>query len=389
METVNRILIIDFTNYEDFPIGGYLTFARNMMSSFRADLALAGITTSKNDPVGRWFKKTINGTEYDFFAMARYNGSKTKKIIPDRLVNYLLVKYFKKRILDIGINNLFLQRQESLLAVSDTDRNVCYSFAGMDNPLVNSRYSYGSLLASWFENRFFKKIGIANTILGRGDDEAIQDMLSRSNGALAGREVVKFPTRIDTDIFKPGNMKQARLKLGLSDDATVVLTTGRLAWWKGWQFMIDSFVKFSEKFNKTIFIMVGEGEDLKKIKLYLSENKLADKVLLTGKKGREQIASYLNASDLYIMGSFKEGWPTALMEAVACGIPVCATEFSSVDEIILEGVNGYIIRTRSEEQFAEGMLKSVKLPRPVKNDHVTRYSTDNLKADIMQYWHLT
>ena len=51
--------------------------------------------------------------------MARYDSTKTKKIIPDRLVNYLLIKYYRKRILDIGINNIFLQRQESLLALSD------------------------------------------------------------------------------------------------------------------------------------------------------------------------------------------------------------------------------------------------------------------------------
>lgn len=388
MGTKERILIIDFSNYEDFPIGGYLTFARNMISSFGSDLALAGITTSRNEPVGRWFKKKINNVEFDFFAMTRYNSARTKKIIPDRLVNYLLIKYYRKRILDIGINNIFLQRQESLLALSDCKRNICYSFAGLDNPLVNSKYSYGGLMARWFEARFFKKIGVAGLILGRGDEKAIQDMLSRSNGSMAGREVIKFPTRIDTTIFKPCDRDTARLKLDLPEGAFIVLTTGRLAWWKGWKFMIDSFMKFRKEVHNALFIMVGEGEDYDKIKLYISENKLADKILLTGKKGGEEIASYLNASDLYIMGSYKEGWPTALMEAVACGVPVCATDFSAVDEIIIEGVNGYIVRNRDEHQFAEGMLRAARLQKPVKNDHVTRYSTDRLKEDILNHWQL-
>ncbi len=388
MGTKERILIIDFSNYEDFPIGGYLTFARNMISSFGSDLALAGITTSRNEPVGRWFKKKINNVEFDFFAMARYNSAKTKKIIPDRLVNYLLIKYYRKRILDIGINNIFLQRQESLLALSDCKRNICYSFAGLDNPLVNSKYSYGGLMAHWFEDRFFKKIGVASLILGRGDEKAIQNMLLRSNGSMTGREVIKFPTRIDTTIFKPCDRDKARLKLNLPEGAFIVLTTGRLAWWKGWKFMIDSFMEFLKQSHNALFIMVGEGEDYDKIKLYISENKLADKILLTGKKGGEEIASYLNASDLYIMGSYKEGWPTALMEAVACGVPVCATDFSAVDEIIIEGVNGYIVRNRDEHQFAEGMVRAARLQKPVKNDHVTRYSTDRLKEDILNHWQL-
>ncbi len=388
MDTGKRILIIDFTNYEDFPIGGYLTFARNMMTSFAGEIALAGLTTSRKDPVGRWFKKTINGIEYDFFAMIRYRSTKTKKSVPDRLVNYLLLRHYKDKIMEIGINNIFLQRQESLLALSDLNKNICYSFAGMDNPLVNSKYSYGSLLASWFEKRFFRKIGIAGTILGRGDNEAINDMLQRSKGALNGKEVIKFPTRIDTDIFKPGERDKARAALGLPQDAVIVSTTGRLAWWKGWKFMIDSFVRFSEGDSNTLFIMVGEGEDYHKIKSYLAELDLTDRVLLPGRKNREQLALYLNASDLYIMGSYKEGWPTALMEAVACGLPACATEFSSVGEIILEGVNGHIIRQRKVELFSEGMHRSIIMSRPVANDHVTRYSTGNLKRDILNYWEL-
>ena len=42
----------------------------------------------------------------------------------------------------------------------------------------------------------------------------------------------------------------------------------------------------------------------------------------------------------------------------------------------------------SEEQFAEAMASSLKLKRPVRNDHVTKYSTDSLKADILRYWEL-
>lgn len=383
-----RILIIDFTDFEGYPIGGYLTFAKNMMESFGSELALAGITTSSFDPVGRWFKKTINGTEHDFFAMARYDRAKSMNIIPDRLVNYLLAKYYRRRIFNIGINNIFLQRHESLLALADGTKNICYSFPGLENPLAIAKYSYASLLAGWFERRFFKKIVQVSTILARGDDVAISEMLKRSNGALINHHITKFPTRINTVLFRPLDRQEARRKLGFSPGIVLVVTTGRLAWLKGWKFMIDSFARFSEYVTESRFMIIGDGEDLQKIKSYISENNLDDKIILTGKKSREDISLYLNASDLYIMGSYKEGWPTALMEAVACGVPACVTEFSSVDEIILEGVNGYIIRDRNEERFSNTMLKALELHRPVKNDHVTRYSTENLKDDILKYWKL-
>ncbi len=388
MKNKSRILIVDFTDYEDYPIGGYLTFAKNMMESFGSELALAGITTSKNDPVGKWFRKSINGTEYDFFAMARYNRSRTRNIIPDRIVNLILANYFKRRILTIGIDNLFVQRHESLIAFANAGKNICYSFPGLENPLNISKYSYAGPLAKMFERRFFKKLVHVNTILARGDDDAIREMVARSNGTMAGRPVIKFPTRVRTDIFKPMDKQIARQKLNLPPGATIVLTTGRLAWLKGWKFMINSFVKFSEKVTDPHFLFVGEGEDFDEIMSYISEKNLTDKSSLAGKKSREEIALYLNASDLYVMGSYKEGWPTALMEAAACGVPSCVTDFSAADEIIRDGVNGYIVEKHDEDIFTETMLKALRLPRPVQNDHVTRYSTSNLKRDLLSYWTL-
>jgi len=388
MNNKGRILIVDFTDYEDYPIGGYLTFAKNLMESFGSELALAGITTSKNDPVGRWFRKSINGTEYDFFAMIRYNRSKTRNVIPDRIVNLILANLYKKRILKIGIDNLFVQRHESLIAFANTGKNICYSFPGLENPLDISKYSYAGLLAKMFEKKFFKKLAHVSTILARGDDEAIRDMVARSNGAMVNRSVIKFPTRVRTDIFKPMDKKTAREILDLSRNATIVLTTGRLAWLKGWKFMIDSFIKFSKRVTDPLFLFVGEGEDFDEIMSYISEKNLADKISLAGKKSREEISLYLNASDLYIMGSYKEGWPTALMEAAACGVPACVTDFSAADEIIRDGVNGYNVKKHDEDAFADAMVKALRLPRPVKNDHVIRYSTANLKSDLLNYWTL-
>jgi glycosyltransferase involved in cell wall biosynthesis len=88
------------------------------------------------------------------------------------------------------------------------------------------------------------------------------------------------------------------------------------------------------------------------------------------------------------MGSYREGWPTALMEAIACGLPACVMEFSSADEIIIDKINGYVIRERNENIFVTGMLKAFQLKRPVKNDHITKYSTENLKTDLLKYWEL-
>lgn len=385
-----RILIIDFTNYEDYPIGGYLSFAKSLMESFGPDLALAGITTCKKDPIGKWFKKNINGVLYDFFAMARYNNSKTRHLIPDRLVSYVLLKYYKNRILRINIDNIFLQRQELLISITGSNpMNICYCFAGLENPLyISSKYRYGPKISYWFERIFFKRLKLAKTILASGDDNAINEMIIRSKGEISKSSVTKFPTRINTDIFRPLNKNEVKKKLNLSNTSTILVTTGRLAPLKGWKFMVDCFVLFEKTVSDCRFYFIGEGEDHEKLQDYISYNNLTGKVLLEGKKRPDEIALFLNAADLFIMGSYKEGWSTSLIEAIACGIPACVTNFSSAKEIIQEGKNGYVIEEHNTDLFVQGMLKAIMIPRPVFNDNVMTYSSKMLKEDLHNKWDL-
>lgn len=88
------------------------------------------------------------------------------------------------------------------------------------------------------------------------------------------------------------------------------------------------------------------------------------------------------------MGSYKEGWSTSLLEAIACGIPACVTNFSSAKDIILEGKNGVVIEDHNVEMFANGMLNAIRIPRPVFNENVLALSVDKLKTEILEIWDL-
>jgi len=384
-----KILIIDFCNYDDYPIGGYLSFAKNLMISFGNQLSLVGITTDINDPIGKWFKKSIDSIDYDFFAFAYYSKLKTKHIIPDRLVTYLLLKYYRNQILTIDINNVFIQRQEVLEATKNYSfNNICYCFAGLENPLAISKYWYAHHLAKYFEKRFFRSLKYAKLVLASGDEAAIEEMILRSNGSVKREAIHQFPSRINTNIYKTISKKEARLKLDIPDANSIIITTGRLARLKGWKFMIDSFMLYEKVKPGSLLYFIGSGEDLYKIEAYISSNKLEDKIILAGKQDANVVALYLNAADLFIMGSFKEGWSTSLIEAIACGIPACVTNFSSAKDIILEGKNGVIIEDHDVEMFANGMLNAIKIQRPVFNENIMALSFDKLKAEILEKWNL-
>lgn len=389
MSEAKRILIIDFCNFEDYPIGGYLTFAKNMIFSFGNDIAMVGITTDKDDPVGKWFKKSIGGVSFDFLAFAYYSKAITKHIVPDRLASYLLVKRYKKQILSLTFDNVFIQRPEILLAVKKFGfSNICYCFAGLENPLAISKYKYAHYMAEYFDRIFFKNLSKISVILASGDENAIQEMIVRSNGLILRNSVHQFPSRINTEIFKDVNRDEARKSLNLPDSALIIITTGRLSELKGWKFMIDCFCNFEKQKPGSLFYFIGEGEDRLKIEAYTQEKELVDKIFITGRKTASDVSLFLNAADLFIMGSYKEGWSTSLIEAIACGTPGCVTDFSSAKEIIVEGLNGYVIDDHNVDAFVEGMSKAIELTRPVYRDNVLSFSMDKLKSDMTKIWEL-
>jgi len=384
-----RILIIDFCNFEDYPIGGYLSFVQNMMVSFENEVALVGITTEKNEPIGQWFKKKINGIMFDFFAYAYYSKSKTKHLIPDRLASYFLIKYYKDKIKAINIPNIFIQRQEVLMALRELQSfNVCFCFAGLENPLAISKYWYSNYIAKNFEQIFFKRLVNVDVILASGDEISIKDMIFRSKELIISSFVTQFPSRINTDIFRPRIKSEVRIQLRMPSESLIIVTTGRLGWAKGWKFMIDCFCLFETIKPGSLFYFIGEGEDLGKINDYIDLKGKAGKIILAGKKNADEVALFLNAADLFIMGSYKEGWSTSLIEAIACGTPGCVTNFSSAKQIIIEGKNGYVIDEHNSDIFVTGMLSAIELKKPVFNENIQAYSASKLKDDLLKTWKL-
>ncbi len=388
MET-QKILFVDFCNYADYQIGGHLSFAKNMLTAFGTDLSLIGISTEQDEPIGKWFKKTIDGKTYDYFALARYNKHKTKYLIPDRLACFLLIRFYKRKILSRVFKNVFVQRQEIIPAIKRFGyTNICYCFPTLENPLTISKYSYSKYVSGYFDKLFFSALGSVKTLIANGDDNAITELIKRGSRYTSHLDVKKFPVRIDIEIFKPASKKEARKNLSLPEDSIIVMTSGRLASVKGWEFMIDCFYEFTKQYPKSLFIMVGEGEDLNKIKERIKSKGIEDKVLLPGRKGPEDLAAYLNAADVYIMGSYKEGWSTSLSEAISCGTPSCVTDFSSAKDIVIDGVNGFVIANRNIDQFIHSMFKALDISRPVINNHVRALSTETLKTDLLKVWKL-
>lgn len=209
--TDKKILLIEICNFTDYPIGGYLSFAKQMLTAFGNQLALLGLATD-DMPVGEWIKREIDGVVYDYFAVAKFAKTNKKTFIPYRLKSYFAVRKYRNEILNIGIDNVFIQTPEVLFALRKSALvNLCCRIPGVGNPMTHSRYWYGKLFANIFDFYFFKELRKANVILATADKQSIIDFVGRGNGKLSIEKVIQFPTRVNTKIFKPLNKINERL----------------------------------------------------------------------------------------------------------------------------------------------------------------------------------
>jgi Glycosyltransferase len=139
-----------------------------------------------------------------------------------------------------------------------------------------------------------------------------------------------------------------------------------------------------------LLIFIGDGAEREALETEASNLGIKENVIIAGYQSSPAIATYLQASDMFVMGSLKEGWSTVLVEALACHVPIVSTRFSSADAIVRQGVNGFVV-DRVPLEFANTMEKALNLPELAMyaNSVIDRYALKNLASDLFKVWLLT
>jgi glycosyltransferase involved in cell wall biosynthesis len=314
-----------------------------------------------------------------------------KPIIPLRLVVYYYAKISMPMIHSTCVKNIFIESPEVLFAAANYKWNsVCYSFAGVSNPVANSRYQWARLFGAFFEKKMFldlKKINV-DSILASADYKAIDEMVARSKGRINRSLIHHFPTRVDDDLFQPFPKKQKRKGLNLENNKIIIVSCGRLNWIKGWDLMLDSMVFLQKGGRDFQVIFVGDGEDRSKLFQKAKDLKIEKSIFVTGFIPNSEVQSYLNAADLCVVTSHKEGWSLAMLEMLACGKAIVSTDVSGANAMIRSGHNGFVIKERNPALFADAITNALELKnaRDVSLEIAARYSTNTLVSDLGLLW---
>ncbi len=124
-------------------------------------------------------------------------------------------------------------------------------------------------------------------------------------------------------------------------DPPVILTVGRLVGQKGIDVLLNGLALVQDL--PWQLQIVGDGKDRDKLERLAAELGLADRVWFAGWKYWDELLAYYQKANLYIHTSFDEGMSNAVLEAMACGLPVLATGISGNLDVILPGKTGELI----------------------------------------------
>jgi glycosyltransferase involved in cell wall biosynthesis len=147
-----------------------------------------------------------------------------------------------------------------------------------------------------------------------------------------------------------------RRKLGIPIDAVVVLTVRRLVYKNGVDTLIEGANITIKKNPRIVFLVVGKGPDSESVKLRIHELGIEGNFKLAGFVSDEELPIYYNTADVFVLPSKSgEGLPLVALEAMACALPVIATDVGGVREILTEDY-GRLIPSNQPELLAKAIL---------------------------------
>jgi glycosyltransferase involved in cell wall biosynthesis len=180
---------------------------------------------------------------------------------------------------------------------------------------------------------------------------------------------------------------RARQDLGLSADAEVVCTVGRLTAIKQHELFLDTVAKVAAARPKVVALIAGDGELRARLEETAAALGIADRVRFLG--WRRDLATIYAASDVFLLTSRNEGTPVALIEAMASGIPGVCTDVGGVKDVMPSADLGTRVADGDASALAASVVRYLADPA-LRRDTGTRaraavlerYSLERLLADI-------
>lgn len=200
--------------------------------------------------------------------------------------------------------------------------------------------------------------------------------INKEDYALAQKHMhakrVEYVPGVGIDVEKFANTtvdkKAKRSELGIPEDAKLLISVGEVSKRKNHKVILEALAKIED--TNVHYMVVGEGPLKDELQKYAIEKKIAGRVHFLGY--RKDIAELYKISDVCCFPSIHEGLPVALMEAMACGLPVVCSKIRGNVDLVTEQ-NGFLVDLRNKDEYLTSLLKVLQ-----KDDYWIKLGRTNI-----------
>jgi len=262
--------------------------------------------------------------------------------------------------------------------------------------LIDAHYFYPDGVAA---ARLARELDIPLLITGRGTDLTLipQSPPERAQIQWAGKQasalitvcedlrhrlvelgeapsrVVTLRNGVDLTRFSPGDRDAARKRLGL--DGFTLLSVGSLIPRKGHELIIAALADLPD----ARLLIAGSGPMRAELERVAVEKGVASRVRFLGEIAHDALTDAYRAADIFVLASSREGWANVLLEAMACGTPVVATNVNGTPEVLQDPKLGVLVQERSAPALAQAIkqLRALSPDRRAVRTYAEQFSWDD------------
>jgi glycosyltransferase involved in cell wall biosynthesis len=208
---------------------------------------------------------------------------------------------------------------------------------------------------AWLERRLYRRLdGIV------AEDHTTYEALRRR-----GWPVRLVHTGVDTARFRPDERlrRESRAALGIPDEADVLLMAAAINRQKGIALGIDAFRRLAVARARLHLLVVGDGPERRRLETFARAGAVGARVRFLGVVPDSAMPRYHAAADLLLYPTFRaEGVPRAILESMACGLPVVATDRGGVRTAVAHGETGVLLARPSVDGLASAVADLLDHP---------------------------
>jgi len=208
------------------------------------------------------------------------------------------------------------------------------SLRGSDTPFYSRKYFL-------LDKLIFKKLSKKIWKNSRAVIANSEDLKNLALNSAPDQKIGIIYNGVDTKEFRPSNKTNQKF---------TVISTSRLIKRKGIEYLIDAFIRFNDKYNNSKLLLIGDGDLKKELKERVRKADIQNKIDFLGLVNHFEIAAYYQQSDVFVLPSLNEGMSNSLLEAMASGLAIVATNTGGVKNLV-NSANGVIIEKQNSNDI--------------------------------------